>query len=791
MDKDTNFNIANFKEKFNIQTQVVKDKNPKMYECLKVYFTSYIKSKSRMKNKESRISDITRVVRFLIDNVHKDLSEYSNTEIKTLVNSLPLCDRGLASSFLKDYCSKNSCVYSCDYDVLLEDDRYLSVDEAAKLLKVATNNIFKYCRTKIIKDSILYKQRRYVNKEEILEMGKLLGEDYVSTVEASKILGMTPQHTLKLCKDGVFEKSTMHPTKPNQWLLFRKELEDYINSDRYTKDKPTNPLDLFKYLTKSYINEKPTLYNAYLMYTTNKINNANNEERKRGIANLHASTYIKLISILQKDLELYTDDEVIVLSNNTEFNSKQTYVIALFLNYYRVKNKSCNFSVKITPKRVKIGTKTEKNKPIYTFDEWTKYYINLNDIDRHIQKAMESPKYANIWLYCMLHQVMGWRSSDFKQLPNVDIEVVNIYDFNWFQDNDFLLSMGESLLDIYRSKCIGVRTKKTIANAHLVIPADMIIPVSIALIINEIHRRNLEKDILLFTFKSTMPKNTDFKKFFNDKNLNCFQSLKANRSLLTHGFNFAVTNEGDATLAYSYSVYLRSHKNNKRTHISNMTKQYIYSSDKDGSLDDVTFSLFRRGHFGWLYHKIVQLTIDDDVSLSLKEETNTIVALRESIDVAELETLSGFLRTQQDERVSVIQELLKLNKDELKLIVSKLAKGEMPSKMKHCQCLISGKCIYPLASTCLGCKYVLPMNYVLVSLYSELITILDKLIETPEHKTIERVKYTNILFKLLSILNDAKLEYNNIDETYLDRYIDFNTLQTKVIQAQKNYYFIE
>ena len=51
MDKDTNFNIANFKEKFNIQTQVVKDKNPKMYECLKVYFTSYIKSKSRMKNK--------------------------------------------------------------------------------------------------------------------------------------------------------------------------------------------------------------------------------------------------------------------------------------------------------------------------------------------------------------------------------------------------------------------------------------------------------------------------------------------------------------------------------------------------------------------------------------------------------------------------------------------------------------------------------------------------------------------------------------------------------------------
>ena len=66
-----------------------------------------------------------------------------------------------------------------------------------------------------------------------------------------------------------------------------------------------------------------------------------------------------------------------------------------------------------------------------------------------------------------------------------------------------------------------------------------------------------------------------------------FSSLKANRSLITHNFNLAVTTDGMADISYSLSSYLRSHKLRSDYELTDTTTQYIYATNEDGSPENM------------------------------------------------------------------------------------------------------------------------------------------------------------------------------------------------------------
>ena len=290
-------------------------------------------------------------------------------------------------------------------------------------------------------------------------------------------------------------------------------------------------------------------------------------------------------------------------------------------------------------------------------------------------------------------------------------------------------------------------------------------------------------------FNQTVFNPRDFNYFFEGSHLPAFSSLKANRSLITHNFNLAVTTDGMADISYSLSTYLRSHKLRSDYELSDTTTQYIYATNTDGSPENMALHLFRRGEFGWLYNSMVKIATSDR-KLTLEEMTSNIELIRDAFSPVALENLASYLLIDYTERSSVINELLSKSKDEIWNILFALNRGEMPSKEESIDCLmyngLNHQCAYIFESNCLGCRYKIPTNYMLTTVNDRLQSIIDKLEQTNDTDYIQRQKYTYLIVKLLGILSEAKIEFKKFDDDYISSFVNLKELKEKINFLEKN-----
>lgn len=476
-------------------------------------------------------------------------------------------------------------------------------------------------------------------------------------------------------------------------------------------------------------------------------------------------------SFLKSEINLLKDVEIEKILDRNNFPKRHKMIFILFLMYCQSKLKCC-YEKKYNATRGDYS----KESDIYSPEELLDYYKYVNDVELHLQDALQSKYYASTWLYIMMHLIDAWRKSDIVfGLTRINIEVIGVHSIEWFNSNRITRDQAREITNQVANSVEKMYIQKTGALGHFLVNEDMLISCATALVITELHR-NIDDSLLLKSLvgygKSVnIPKKFFLIPFFKHRpDLVNFQSRKANRTLLTYFFYSVTDSSRNSDIAYNLTQRLRGHVHPDSTAV------YIQATNKDGSLDRVSLNLFNRGHFGWLYNFIVMLSDESHQTHTIEQRTALIQSYKSSFTPIQFESLSSFLQQQQQEKQSIALRLSNMPKDELKIILQKIYRGEMPSRLKNGQCLLYPNCPIPSVNSCSHCNYLIPKVYLLSSIEEEIKRLLHS-IKTTRYRAI-RERDSSLLYKILDLLNQAVAEFG---KTYVQVFIDIDTLKKSLL----------
>lgn len=100
----------------------------------------------------------------------------------------------------------------------------------------------------------------------------------------------------------------------------------------------------------------------------------------------------------------------------------------------------------------------------------------------------------------MLHFSLDWRKVDLDIFKPINLDVVGIDSFIWFEYNTFTLEMSHTILNLVERSLKGEKASKNNKDLVFVIPFIFEMPTALALTLCELHRRQMsEKEKYLIT----------------------------------------------------------------------------------------------------------------------------------------------------------------------------------------------------------------------------------------------------------------------------------------------------
>jgi hypothetical protein len=477
-----------------------------------------------------------------------------------------------------------------------------------------------------------------------------------------------------------------------------------------------------------------------------------------------------LLRNINKDLFLYTDNELKELFKLIlDTHLKSLYP---FFSYYK-KMKMCKFNGDYVWK----NSKSRTDEP-YTKKEWKNFTLDVLDIDKHFENALKSKKYANTWLWTLLHFSLDWRSKDLRKFKSFNLDIVGISSFDWFADNTFTLEISQSILKSIERNMSDVKANKNKKELVFVIPFIFELPTALAFTLCELHRRQIDKHENHLITSSINIK--DLREFFGE-GLPDFSNRKCSKSLTTYGWETAVK-KGKGALAYWLGGFARSHT--QKIDIPNpVTQVYIVTNNSDLKVEEMALHAFEIGIFGWQV-KVMIDAINNHEPLSLDEMTKAITEVNNIYTPIMVDSISKYAITRHEQSISLLKELMVLPKDKLVQKLEEISKLQSPSLLDHSQCLVGVKNCphlkvveYNLETPCFGCKYRIDTNYILDVINVELFTLMDRLNQTPSWDKTSRIKYTHMIRTLSYILMDFKRAFDKYDPGYIRSFIDMDELK--------------
>lgn len=397
----------------------------------------------------------------------------------------------------------------------------------------------------------------------------------------------------------------------------------------------------------------------------------------------------KFIFYLKKEVFNCNSDYILnIISDKEKIKSGYVGIICQFLNFVKRKLKSnCRFTKQFGKSVIEqyVIDKGEKiDNRIYDKETWSKYYLILKDIDRHIENAICDSRYSQCWLYCILNLSVTWRKKNIiLSVPRINLQEVGIYTFEWFnEENKFSLDMANSVLEQIKFSLDGVIAYKNKKNLHFNIPLSLKIPTTIALIISEIHCRNNNEELIFYDLNKSDIRKSDYKKIFEDDELLDFQNLKCSRSIITYGYSYAINNIGIAPVAYDIYRRGRSHTNYDQR-INNVTGDHYLALDNlENGPKEYMYNIIERGAFGFVYYKLFQCIIEKEKFDSLNQDDITELTkfCTENVNAISLENIANsFIEYSDINKINVFELLWynSLNKN----LKNKANKYEFINKM--------------------------------------------------------------------------------------------------------------
>lgn len=302
----------------------------------------------------------------------------------------------------------------------------------------------------------------------------------------------------------------------------------------------------------------------------------------------------------------------------------------------------------------------------------------------------------------------------------------------------------------------------------------MTITFATAISLLELFRRERDYDTdTLFPNYIKPSKDVNYFNYMFEGDVPSFSFKKTTKSLLTYSYVTARNMDKHAGAANAISTRLRGHKN------VDTIQHYVLPTGDD--FDDIFRHLYRRGHFGFLYSLMVDLSIkQSEKELSMEEKTESIEALIKVFSPEDLENSSAFYFEQRKKLLSVSQQVIQLSKEKLDQKLTGIHNGNMPSYRLEGQCFVSGECNQP-GRNCSSCKYLIPKVSFLLSAKKEIDDLIEDLRITEKQNYNRRMKLTYLILNLLAVVNQSVKTFG---KEYANEYFDFDDLKMKLSSVQ-------
>ncbi len=435
--------------------------------------------------------------------------------------------------------------------------------------------------------------------------------------------------------------------------------------------------------------------------------------------------YEIVINSFDKEIVMCSNDDikraVYYAENCPEIIYK--HILASFLNYVQSRY-DCSFNIQIKfPKASRI--KTVNTEPYSTAQflagarlVFNEQFIKENDL---ITKAINTPKYAYIWLYVIWHYLCTWRASDFKRLKIISLlspneKVLEMIKTGTYAGEANKISLIlEAEINNRKTRMHKTQDKQDSEFLTVHIPESLREVVGTVYSIYVIHA-NCSRSFQQQSINARDYVNffgPDYKKSFGD---NVYSNRRGNKAFMNIISEIVEASDpkGNKLLGYTVAQFARGHVASKDG-ISSMTSRYLQTKMDGLTPNEILMLLWDSGCCSFVPYMLLQIIYGDKfIQLPVKDQTEVLAI--SGLNAYSSEMMVKTVHESYYRAKSTMDSLFKQFFDsETKRIMSKQIIGNMLTKRAQSKqigvlCIMSAMkkpCVFVGKQDCWGCPYAI------------------------------------------------------------------------------------
>ncbi len=427
-----------------------------------------------------------------------------------------------------------------------------------------------------------------------------------------------------------------------------------------------------------------------------------------------------LLSVLPDELSRLKDPEIhdILNSFREDMSLAASEAIACFLYDCGYISGQCNFK----------STGATQNTSAYTAKETAVMVYTVLNPDAWKQKnmlmaAVENRRYADCWLFIMLHFIAAWRSTDLIRLPVPQLayspeETLRRIKTGSYPDEAALKVEAylERAVEIMEMCPHKTEQHSYVPLLRLYVPDSCKVPFGIVLSIATAHYElDFETDIFVRRIRDirTMHKflGREFAEACVNKN---FSTRRANKALLQGVYTVADDRDGQPK-PYLLAALMRSHKGGYAT-LPETTEIYLKDAKFSGeSPEFILYQMMERGICSFAVDLLLSKCFGSSYqTLPIVSQTALIKTV--GLSAYEVQSVEQMIQDAENQAVLTVQSILTQighrGDDDDETIAAEIVNavlnncGTGKSNQSICLLLAAGmKCRCPMRTSCLGCIF--------------------------------------------------------------------------------------
>lgn len=439
----------------------------------------------------------------------------------------------------------------------------------------------------------------------------------------------------------------------------------------------------------------------------------------REIGRMHVDMTMLLLESLSCELENMEEDEI-QKELIDRFDAQATRASCDVLADFLVSEQYTQRQYRFQP----YGFTIEKSAyPIKDFAVMMACAINDSIVHENqlIQKAVDNPKFAQLWLWVTLHFFAAWRSTDFIRLEAPilalpPLKVLEMISEGSFSDRNYI-TIAEQYITRMATK--WRRPNKT-SKAACVPPLTFLLPESckpifgMILAIAGAHYGLSDKHAPFVQKVVTSNYIVPFfgAGFWNACGQKNFSGRRANKALMQ-----AVETQSEVDVnpiaAYAIASIMRSHKG-RYAKLSETTDIYLRDGKFQGySVNTIAYLMAERGPCSFVVDYLLEKCFGSYMKLPAFEKT--VVTKQLGLTPLQVDRTLRLVQTARKQAREIVAELVTDDKQAEHALI-RLCSGNAPGKELSELCIRKAAykpCICPERSNCLGCKYEIRTKAVL------------------------------------------------------------------------------